>query len=203
VARFRASFEALSHHEYLLAATLLGLGWLVGGAPNAVAFHSFALLWAMRLSTKLNLFLGVTNVADELLPARIAYLGSYFRKAPMNPLFPLSITASSVATILLGQQALSAHATPFSATSATLLATFSALAVIEHWMLMMPVPAATLWPWAVARAADAGERKGPMRPQHRDASASRASHIGGAPGCTARRDADGAPGRDRPETALT
>lgn len=202
-ARFKASFEAISHHEYLLATTLLGLGWLAAGAPNAIAFQAFALLWAMRLSTKLNLFLGVANAAQELLPARIAYLGSYFRKAPMNPLFPLSITASTVTTLLLGQQAISADATPVGATSATLLATFSALAVIEHWMLMTPMPAATLWPWAVARTTEERDQNERMRPQPRDPSMSRTSNAGGAPGCTVRCEADRATRKEQPETAFT
>jgi putative photosynthetic complex assembly protein 2 len=202
-ARFRASFEALSHHEYLLAATLLVLGWLVSSAPNAVAFHSFALLWAMRLSTKLNIFLGVANVGEELLPPSIAYLGSYFRKAPMNPLFPLSITATTVTTLLLGQKAVAAQATPFAVTSATLLATFSALAVIEHWMLMMPMPAATLWPWAAARTAEQTLQDKRLRPQPADATANRASHPIIVSGATTRCGLDGAAGRRRPETALT
>ena len=159
-ARFRASFRVISHHEYLLLAALLLLYGLVRDSANTLAFDTFALMWVMRLSTKLNIFLGVSNVSEEFLPARIAYLKTYFRKAPMNALFPLSATVATVVVVIFVLQATGSGATPFTATSATLLATFAALAVIEHWMLVVPFPAEALWPWASGS-------KG--RPAHRNA----------------------------------
>jgi putative photosynthetic complex assembly protein 2 len=146
--RFKVSAAALAYHEIALAAVLVLLAFLVHGAPNQMAFQLFALLWAMRLSTKLNIFLGVSNANENFLPPRISYLASYFRRAPMNSLFPLSVTAVTAYVIVLFGQALKADATPYDAASAALLATFATLALLEHWLLVLPVPSMALWPWA-------------------------------------------------------
>ena len=159
--RFRISFWALAHHEFALAAGILLLWLLVRDAPNQLSYETFVLLWVMRLSTKLNIFLGVANITEEFLPARIHYLKSYFRKAPMNALFPIAVTAATVLVVVLGQKALSVDATPFAAVSAMLLATFAALAVIEHWMLVVPFPSSVLWPWASHPTADDDARSVP------------------------------------------
>ncbi|HRD75116.1 MAG TPA: putative photosynthetic complex assembly protein PuhE [Hyphomicrobiaceae bacterium] len=154
--RFKVSFAALAHHELLLVAALAALAWLVADQPNRVALYTFALLWVMRLSTKLNIFLGVSNVSEEVLPARIGYLKSYFRKAPMNALFPLSVTGATACVFYFGGLAASPGASDFERASAALLATFSALALIEHWMLVLPLATAAIWPWAPAPERSAG-----------------------------------------------
>lgn len=146
--RFKAAWGALAYHEIALAAALLLLLLLVQGEANTLAFRMYALLWLMRLSTKINIFLGVSNASEDLLPSRIAYLRHHFRKAAMNPLFPWSVTAATVITLVLAQEALRPDASAFEAISATLLATFAALAVIEHWLLVLPLPSTALWPWA-------------------------------------------------------
>jgi putative photosynthetic complex assembly protein 2 len=144
--RFKASWHALSHHELALAGALTLLFFATRGAPNTMAFDSFALLWLMRLSTKLNIFLGVRNASEELLGPRTRHLASYFRKATMNPLFPVSITATTLVTILLASEAVTST-NAASAAGATLLATFAALAVVEHCFLMLPLQQSALWPW--------------------------------------------------------
>lgn len=144
--RFKASWHALSHHELALASALALLFFATRGAPNTMAFDSFALLWLMRLSTKLNIFLGVRNASEELLGPRTRHLASYFRKATMNPLFPISITLTTLATALLATEAVT-NTNSASAAGATLLASFAALAVVEHCFLMMPLQQSALWPW--------------------------------------------------------
>jgi putative photosynthetic complex assembly protein 2 len=146
--RFRLSWSALMHHELTLFVTLLVLGLLLKGEANTLAFKTFLLLWLMRLSTKFNIFLGVRNASEDLLPPRISYLRTYFRHAPMNALFPLSITAVTVTTLLLFLDATRADALSHGAVGSMLLATFGALALLEHWLLMMPLPSTVFWPWA-------------------------------------------------------
>jgi putative photosynthetic complex assembly protein 2 len=146
--RFKASWLVLAHHELALAAVLLVLFVLCQGEPNPIAFRLFAMLWLMRLSTKLNIFLGVSNASEDLLPARIAHLRSYFRKASMNALFPLSVTAATIATVLFLFDAMRPDAAAHQAVGAALLATFAGLAVLEHWLLVLPLPSTALWPWA-------------------------------------------------------
>ncbi len=84
--RFKASWAALAHHEIALALTLLALFLLVRGGVNMLAFHTFALLWLMRLSTKLNIFLGVSNAGVTAPSMRItrapAATGSRAAAAP-------------------------------------------------------------------------------------------------------------------------
>ncbi len=43
------------------------------------------MLWAMRQSAKLNLFLGVRNLSDELLPPHLRYLADVLRAAADEP----------------------------------------------------------------------------------------------------------------------
>jgi putative photosynthetic complex assembly protein 2 len=145
--RFASACLALAYHELALLAGLAFVFLLVGNAPNRLAFDLFALLWIMRLSTKLNVFFGVANASAELLPRRVSYLKSYFGRSPINVFFPVSVTAASALTALLGWRALSSQ-DDFEAVSATLLFAFSALAVVEHWMLVLPLPAYVLWPWS-------------------------------------------------------
>lgn len=148
--RFWCAAATVAHHEVALLATLVGL-FLVGyGADNQVAAHTFALLFAMRISAKLNLFLGVPNVADALMPPRLDHLKSYFRRAPMNPLFPLTVTAATAGVALLAASA--AGAAPFDRIAATLLATLLALAVLEHWFLIAPLGDAALWRWLLPKS---------------------------------------------------
>jgi G3E family GTPase len=67
----------------------------------------------------------------------------------MNLFFPISITISMVITTMLWEHA--AHATTVFARSAdTFLATMMALAILEHWFLVIPLPAGKLWQWGLA-----------------------------------------------------
>jgi putative photosynthetic complex assembly protein 2 len=149
---FVHAIEAILYHELAimaLAAATVAASWR---SPNQIGTWTFLLLWAMRSSAKLNLFLGVRNLSDELLPAHLMYLKGFFRKRPMNFLFPLSVTAGTIATTILVQNAAAVDATDFRATGFTLLATLSALGVIEHWILVLPFPATMLWNWSVRPA---------------------------------------------------
>ena len=60
----------------------------------------------MRLSTKLNIYLGVPNFSTEILPAQLAYLKSYFRTRAFNALMPLSLALAAALTGWLAMQAL-------------------------------------------------------------------------------------------------
>ena len=148
-ARFRYATAAVIHHEVALAVTLVVMIALTWGRPNQVGTLTFLVLWIMRLSAKLNVFLGVRNLTEQFVPDHLRYMLSYFRKARMNPLMPLSVVAASAVVIRLGMESLSEQATPFVLVSRTLVATILALAVIEHVFLSLPIPDAVLWKWAI------------------------------------------------------
>ena len=67
----------------------------------------------------------------------------------MNLLFPLSVTAGSLLAYALVDAARSAAAGSFEAIGATLLASLTILAVLEHWFLVLPLPVAALWRWGM------------------------------------------------------
>ena len=146
--RFKAATATVIHHELAIAATALALVALTWGQPNQAAPLAFLLLFALRLSAKFNLYLGVPNLSDEVFPAHLAYLKSYFRHRRMNALFPLSILfGGGLATWAW----LAAEAAPDgsgAAASATLLAGLAALGVVEHLFLVLPLRDAKLFRWA-------------------------------------------------------
>lgn len=140
---------AILYHELALIALGAAVVALTWGAANPVAACAFATLWVMRLSAKLNVFLGVRNLNEEFLPAHIRYLGSYFRQRTMNPLFPLSLFASSALALLLWQHALAPSTRVFGAVSTTFVAMLLTLAVLEHAFMMLPLPSQRLWRWGL------------------------------------------------------
>ena len=148
--RFKLSAATVIHHELALATTLIILAIVSRGHPNAAGLAAFAVLFAMRLSTKFNIFLGVPNFSTEMLPPQLAYLKSYFRKARFNPLMPVSLLLGGGLTYWLGSTALSA--TGDAAIAWSLLTGLALLGVIEHLFLVLPIGDTALWRWAIPNA---------------------------------------------------
>lgn len=146
--RFALALATSLYHEIsivLTGALLLALTW---GEPNTVGFWAFVVLWLMRWSAKLNVFLGVPNLNIEWLPEHLRFLQSYMGQRSMNHLFPLSVTVATVVVVLLLGEAAAAGASAFDTVALTLIATLLALAVLEHWFLVLPLPDEALWAWA-------------------------------------------------------
>jgi putative photosynthetic complex assembly protein 2 len=147
VRHFGHAVEAIIHHELALAATLALVVALAWNATNWVGAATFALLWTMRLSAKLNLFLGVRNPGTELLPAHLRYLASFFGRRPVNALLPVSVAATALLVAWLARSALVA-VSAFEATAYGLVAALAALALLEHLFLILPWSVARLWGWS-------------------------------------------------------
>lgn len=148
MARFRAAFSAVRDHELALLASMIAVIALTVGGANMAGLYLFALLWIMRLSAKLNIFFGAPNSISALMPARLAYLTSYFRTDRMSVVLPISLLASTM--LFVGFCAMAINAADVHATvGATLAATFLALAIVEHMFLVLPVEDAALWRWAL------------------------------------------------------
>lgn len=103
-------------------------------------------LWLMRISAKLNVVLGMPNLGGEFIPTHLRYLVSLMARQPMNPLMPLPLAGGTIGAALLWQAAWAA-ATPAQAAGLAILATMLALAAVEHWFLILPLPFARLWGW--------------------------------------------------------
>jgi putative photosynthetic complex assembly protein 2 len=70
-------------------------------------------------------------------------------RARMNPLFPLSVTAATLIAVPVWQAALAPGAGAFEVASTTLVACLLSLAILEHWLLVLPLPAEALWKWGM------------------------------------------------------
>jgi putative photosynthetic complex assembly protein 2 len=147
--RFREAAETIISHEIAIVLSLIAIGVVTWGGSNLVGLWTFVILWLMRLSSKLNIFMGAPNVTEEFLPPHLAYLGSYFRRRPMNGFFPFAITASTLVTGWLVHRAFWAQGQSFDATAYGLLASLMALAVLEHWLLFIPLSTSWMWRWSL------------------------------------------------------
>lgn len=142
------ALQAVLHHEI----ALLGLGIAVyavaANAPNPTGWWTFLALWAMRQSSKLNVFLGVRNLNESFLPQHLRYLASYFLRRRMNLLFPFSVAAGIAAAVAVVQRA-SGSPDAGEITALCLTGTMLTLGIVEHGLLVLPIPAQLLWRWGM------------------------------------------------------
>jgi putative photosynthetic complex assembly protein 2 len=146
--RFALATSTLIYHEIALALTAIAIIAATWGAANQVAAGTFMVLLVSRLSAKLNIFLGVPNFTEAFFPDHLRYLTSYLRKSPMNALFPASIGAGAALACAQGWLAFDPAASAFEITGAALLLALTALALLEHAFMVLPIPDAALWRWA-------------------------------------------------------
>ena len=147
--RANIALQTVLHHEFallLLAAAVLAATW---NAPNQTGWWTFAVLWAMRQSAKLNVFLGVRNLGENFLPAHLHYLKSYFARKPMNPLLPVSVVVAALVVVPIWQAARLTSASDFEITSYSLVGTLLSLAILEHLLMVLPLPSEALWKWGL------------------------------------------------------
>ena len=145
--RFRQAVAAILWHELAIlgaGVVILAITW---GQPNQVGTWTFGVLWVMRTSAKLNLFFGVRNLSEEFLPAHLTYMGGYFRRRSMNAFFPPALLAAIVVLVLMILRI--PDATDAQAVGWILVSTMLAMAILEHFLLVLPLPSTALWRWAL------------------------------------------------------
>jgi putative photosynthetic complex assembly protein 2 len=149
VSRFRAATETMAYQEvtYIFGAVLV---YALTAGGHQFGLWTYLLLWAMHTSGKLNMFFGVPNLSEEFFPPHLSYLTSYMRHRPMNLLFPLSVTLATIIGVTMIRLAGSAVPGSVDATGWLLLGTLTGLGVIEHWFLVLPIPAMALWNWSLS-----------------------------------------------------
>jgi putative photosynthetic complex assembly protein 2 len=147
--RFKESVQVMLHHELALLINF-GILWLMQvDQPNHVALCTYALLWFMRLSAKLNLFFGVPQNGAQYLPPHLVYLASYFRTRLITPWFVISISAAIGTWCWLVWQA--QQGAMAITTGWVMLATLLGLAIVEHLIMIFPLPLERLWGWAMGQ----------------------------------------------------
>jgi putative photosynthetic complex assembly protein 2 len=147
--RFSLATMALIHHEIALAMTAGLLLSLASVTANPTGAYTFALLLIFRLSSKLNIYWGVPNMSDELLPAHLAYLKSYFGPKRLHPMLIFStLVIIGLAGYFIWAAITAGRA--HEAVQAGLLCCLCLLAAVEHLFLAIPFRDSALWGWALA-----------------------------------------------------
>ena len=167
--RFREAFATVRDHELAIAATALVVAALTLDAANTVGLWTFVLLWVMRVSAKLSIYLGARHSLSEMMPQRQIYLTTYFRTDRTTVLLPVVIGTALVVFVWLCT--LGTGADPARAVGIALIATLLGLAIVEHVFLLLPIPDSVLWLWAaptidetdnqIMRGPAANDRTGP------------------------------------------
>ncbi|SNX72018.1 putative photosynthetic complex assembly protein 2 [Cereibacter ovatus] len=160
VERFLRAVGTVLWHEIVLLTVLVAMTMHAVGTPNRFGLWTFMILFIARISAKLNLYLGVPYINVEFLPSTLSHLPSYFRRTRMNNFFPLSITLLTFATGCWVERALSADGSNHRAVGFWLLAALTALAVLEHWFMVMNLQDKKLWKWMMP------EPRIPVGPYH-------------------------------------
>lgn len=146
--RLRAAVAAILHHE--IALLVLGAGVLLVSwdQPNQTGLWTWTVLYVARLSTKLNLYFGVLNLGEAMMPAHLSHLRSFFRQRRMNAFFPFSLAVCVAVSWWLIDAVRAPGASPFEVAEKSMLATLAVLAVIEHLFLVLPIRSEALWTWS-------------------------------------------------------
>lgn len=145
VSRFIQAVGASLYHEFAAVLGAVALLALTYDQPNRIALWTYVILWLMHSSAKLNLFLGVSNLGAEMLPGHLAFLTTFMARRPMNALFPVSVAAGTAGSALLFFAACRSGASGFDVAGFAMLGSLMALAVVEHWFLVIPIDGNALW----------------------------------------------------------
>lgn len=150
VERFLRAWGTIAYSEMMLLANLLLIIGVCWNAPNTFGMWTFFILFFARISAKLNVYLGVPNINVEFLPHPMRHLASHFRVGPMNWFFPIGVTALSLAFGCWLERAFAQPDASAGLVGFVLLAALTALALVEHWVMVLPIPDAKLWRWIIA-----------------------------------------------------
>jgi putative photosynthetic complex assembly protein 2 len=147
--RLGLALQAILYHEFALLACGVAVVALTWNGANQVGLWTFVALWVLRQSAKINLFLGVPVTNDELMPDAVRFLKTFFARKPVSAFFPISVTLATSVLVIMIQRIVEVAATPFDVVGLTLVSTLFALGVVEHWFMLLPLPAITLWGWGM------------------------------------------------------
>lgn len=155
--RFAEATATVIHHEVMLALTALLLISLSWNASNQIGATVFVLLFGLRLSAKINMFVGVPNSSVEMLPPHLEYLKTYFGPNRMTWLLGVSVVGIMGMAGWFGSLALAAQLGSAQMVGASLLTTLCLLGALEHVFLALPFRDGMLWGWAFGKRIPAAQ----------------------------------------------
>jgi putative photosynthetic complex assembly protein 2 len=144
--RFFRAFSTVAYHELALTLGLWCLVMASAGAENRIAVAIYLVLYLARILAKLNLFYGVPRINLEFVPDRLVHLKSYFRRGPVTLAFPVAITVLTALLAVCAERLWTAGS-DVTVVGFALLTAMAALALLEHWLMVIPLPDAKLWRW--------------------------------------------------------
>ena len=147
---------AILYHELALIGAGAAVLAVTAGEPNQVGGGTYLILWIMRLSSKLNLFLGVPVLNDEIMPDHLTFLRTYFTRGPVNALFPLVMVLAILVLSHLVETACAPEAGAATEAGGLLLAALLGLAILEHGFMLVRLPIDALWRWSTKGRVQSG-----------------------------------------------
>ncbi|WP_342077594.1 putative photosynthetic complex assembly protein PuhE [Yoonia sp. SS1-5] len=144
--RFFRAFGTVAYHELAIVIGLWGIVAAADGAVNRMAVATYLVLFLARIFAKLNLYFGVPRINTEFVPTQLRHLKSYFRRGPATLAFPAAITALTALLAVCAERLWTAQSEAGTVGFA-LLTALAALALLEHWLMVVPLPDAKLWRW--------------------------------------------------------
>lgn len=151
--RFRLALGTSIWHEISVLGTAFVVVWICWAGSNPAGMYSFLVLWLMRWSAKLNLFLGVPNFNAEWFPKRLAYAHSYMKRSSVSTFFPLSVLFASV--VAINWMVIAMSEPPAQALASALPCVLLMLAILEHLFMALPIADSVLWNRVFAQDDDA------------------------------------------------
>jgi putative photosynthetic complex assembly protein 2 len=147
--RLLYAFQAVVHHEIHICLLAFGIFIISWDSSNKIGLYAFLILWVMRTSSKINIFLGVRNLYTNFLPKDVLYLASYFRKSSCNPIFPFLLALAITANLLFWNNALASYQQEGELGN-ILLATLLTLGVLEHFLMVVPFNCNKIWQFGLS-----------------------------------------------------
>lgn len=144
--RLRYALQASLFHEFLIIGFIILLVGLTWDAVNQWGLRIFLVLWVMHSLAKLNVFFGVRNFRIEFLPTHLHYLDIVLSKRKNNALLPLTIVVGLAVCLAFFYRGIVPGVAPAEVVGFVVLGTMVALGVIEHLLLVLPIPS-ILWGW--------------------------------------------------------
>lgn len=145
---FGHALQVSLYHELAILITTALLVALFWDAPNRLGLATFLLIMVMHQSARLNVFLGVRNVSAEWVPEHLPFMKSFLNTdRPINLLWPFSQGASTALLAMLVALCFYAPAGSYDQAAFILCSTLLALGILEHWVLVLPLPLTKLWSW--------------------------------------------------------
>jgi len=144
--RWKHAWGVLAYHEISLLLGFIGLLVVSWSAPNITAVMTYGILFFARIAAKLNLFFGVPRINLQFLPDKLSHLHSLLRKGPLTIVFPVSLGFLIISLIFI-HSLVSIVEHPGVHVAHGLLITLIGLALLEHILMVVPLPDAKLWNW--------------------------------------------------------